>query len=144
MPTAPPWWASVNGHLEGVRLINLSSHTAFLYDKVSPNAVAAMPSLHAAYPWLFFLFACRLWGKRGAPVVLYPLAVFFAVVYLGHHYVIDVIGGVVYASASYALVCVPVGEWLLRSSRQLMSRISVTIPGRRGQPVSGEQLPARP
>ena len=144
VPTGPPWWASVNGHLEGVRLINLSSHTAFLYDKVSPNAVAAMPSLHAAYPWLFFLFACRLWGKRGAPVVLYPLAVFFAVVYLGHHYVIDVIGGVVYASASYALVCGPVGEWLLRSSRQLMSRISVTIPGRRGQPVSGEQLPARP
>jgi membrane-associated phospholipid phosphatase len=73
-----------------------------------------MPSLHAAYPWLFFLFACRLWGTRGWLVILYPAAVFFAVVYLGHHYVADVIGGIVYASASYALVCGPVGEWFAR------------------------------
>jgi membrane-associated phospholipid phosphatase len=114
VPTAPPWWASANGYLDGVRLIHLSSHTAFLYDKVSPNSVAAMPSLHAAYPWLFFLFACRLWGKRGGLVALYPAAVFFAVVYLGHHYVVDIIGGIVYASASYALVCGPVGEWVAR------------------------------
>jgi hypothetical protein len=114
VPTAPPWWASANGYLDGVRIIHLSSHTAFLYDKVSPNAVAAMPSLHAAYPWLFFLFACRLWGKRGWPVVLYPAAVFFSVLYLGHHYVVDVIAGVVYASVAYALVCGPVGERIAR------------------------------
>jgi len=138
LPTAPPWWAAANGDLEGVRLIQFSSHTAFLYDKVSPNSVAAMPSLHAAYPWLFFLFACRLWGKRGALVAIYPLAVFFAVIYLGHHYVIDVIGGVLYASVSYALVCGPVGEWLAQASRRVVSRLSFADPRRREEP---EQLP---
>jgi len=114
LPTAPPWWASNNGYLDGVSIIHLSSHTAFLYDKVGPNPVAAMPSLHAAYPWLFFLFACRLWGKRGALTVVYPAAVFFSIVYLGHHYVADIIGGVLYASASYVLVCGPVGQRVAR------------------------------
>jgi PAP2 superfamily/Glycosyltransferase family 87 len=144
VPTAPPWWASVNGHLEGVRLIQLSSHTAFLYDKVSPNEIAAMPSLHAAYPWLFFLFACRLWGKRGLPVVLYPLAVFLAVVYLGHHYVIDVIGGVAYASAAYVLVCGPIGERAIQAAARMAARVSAAIPRRREQPLPGKQIPAQP
>lgn len=117
VPTAPPWWAGLHGHLENVNLIHLSPHTAFLYDKVNPNPVAAMPSLHAAYPWLFFLFARRLWGNWGWPVIVYPFAVFFASVYLGHHYVVDIIAGVIYASAAYYLVCGPVGEYLAQTRR---------------------------
>jgi uncharacterized protein (TIGR03663 family) len=117
VPTAPPWLAGLHGHLAGVNLINLSPHTAFLYDKLNPNPVAAMPSLHAAYPWLFFLFTRRLWGRWGWPVIVYPFAVFFASVYLGHHYVVDIIGGVIYASAGYYLVCGPVGEYFARNRR---------------------------
>jgi hypothetical protein len=117
LPTAPPWWAGMVGDLEGVRMVHLSGHTAFLYDKVNPNPVAAMPSLHAAYPWLFFLFARRLWGSRGTPVVIYPAAVFVTSVYLGHHYVVDLIAGVYYASVAYYLVCGPVGEWFARNRR---------------------------
>lgn len=128
VPTAPPWWASSNGHLDNVHIIHFSSHTAFLYDKVSPNPVAAMPSLHAAYPWLFFLFACRLWGKRGWPLILYPAAVFFSVVYLGHHYVIDVIAGIAYASAVYALVCGPIGERVARLRWLPQRRPSAAAP----------------
>jgi hypothetical protein len=128
LPTAPPWWASAQGYLDGVRVIHISGHTAFLYDKVSPNEVAAMPSLHAAYPWLFFLFALRLWGKRAWPVVLYPLAVFFSVIYLGHHYVADVIGGVVYASTTYALVCGPIGQKMARLRWFPQPRSTSTAP----------------
>ena len=112
LPTAPPWWAGIHGYLDGVRIVHLSPHTAFLYDKLNPNQVAAMPSLHAAYPWLFFLFARRLWGRRGWPVIVYPFAVFLSSIYLGHHYAVDIIGGVTYASVVYYLVCGPVGEYL--------------------------------
>ena len=94
--------------------------------------MAAMPSLHAAYPWLFFLFACRLWGKRGALVIVYPAAVFFAVVYLGHHYVADIIGGVVYASASYVLVCGPIGQRLA----QMRWKFPLGVAGR-GRTIRG-------
>ncbi|MDI6858415.1 MAG: bifunctional glycosyltransferase 87/phosphatase PAP2 family protein [Dehalococcoidia bacterium] len=142
LPTAPPWWASANGHLEGVRIVHLSSHTAFLYDKVSPNSVAAMPSLHAAYPWLFFLFACRLWGKRGWPVVLYPLTVFFSSVYLGHHYVVDIIGGVIYASVAYAVLC-PIGDYLARNRWSPLFRLIRVRPRIRGlEPAGGEAIGA--
>jgi membrane-associated phospholipid phosphatase len=114
IPTAPPWLAGFAGHLPDVRMVHNEPYSAFIYNKVSPNPVAAMPSLHAAYPWLFFLFGLRLWGKRALPMVLYPTAVTLAVVYLGHHYVVDVIGGFIYASIGYWLVCGPVGEYVAK------------------------------
>jgi uncharacterized protein (TIGR03663 family) len=145
VPTAPPWWAGLEGHLEGVNLIHLSPHTAFLYDKLNPNPVAAMPSLHAAYPWLFFLFAGRLWGKWGWAVIAYPLAVFFSSVYLGHHYVVDIIGGVIYASAAYYLVCGPVGEYFARTRRLpawVRVPVAPTIGGLESPAASGLLLSA--
>ncbi len=140
LPTAPPWWAAGSGDPEGVRLVHLSGHMAFIYDKVSPNAVAAMPSLHAAYPWLFYLFARRLWGRRARPVILYPAAVFLSSVYLGHHYVVDIIGGVYYASVSYYLVCGPVGEYLARNRRLFGSPRGAPVIRGSEAPLRGEPL----
>ena len=60
--------------------------------------------MHAAYPLLVFLF---LWeGRRRLATMWAPfvLVVWFAVVYLGHHYVIDVFGGAMYALAGYLLM----------------------------------------
>jgi PAP2 superfamily len=139
VPTAPPWWASSNGYLDNVHIIHFSSHTAFLYDKISPNAVAAMPSLHAAYPWLFFLFACRLWGRRGWLVMVYPAAAFFSIVYLGHHYVIDIIAGVAYASAAYVLVCGPLGDWVARL-RWLPQRRPSSVPSPVAPPIAASSV----
>jgi membrane-associated phospholipid phosphatase len=113
VPTAPPWLASWAGSLDDVRLIHHSSYSFFIYNKASPNPVAAMPSLHASYPWLFFLFAIHLWGKRGAPVILYAFAVFLACVYLGHHYMADIIGGVIYATVAFYVVCGPIGDYVV-------------------------------
>jgi hypothetical protein len=105
VPTAPPWYASVHGHLEGVQLVhNTLPALSAAYTLLSPNEVAAMPSLHSAYPTLFFLFAVRLWGKKALPVGLYPVAVWFAVMYMGHHYFIDVFMGAVYACLTYVVV----------------------------------------
>ncbi len=124
VPTAPPWWAGLTGDLPGVRLVHeVLTALKSIYSTLSPNPVAAMPSLHAAYPWLFLLFAWRIWGWRATPFAVYPAAVYFAVVYLGHHYVVDVLAGIAYATAAYAVVCSPLTRRLAQVVRLLPSRL---------------------
>jgi membrane-associated phospholipid phosphatase len=127
LPTAPPWYASlVAGTLPDVNLVHESFPAltvAYLF--LSPNPVAAMPSLHAGYPWLFMLFAFRVWGWKAAPFTIYVGAVYFSIMYLGHHYAIDVIAGVAYASAAYVLCATPV---LRRSYNWVRSRWQEPTP----------------
>lgn len=111
LPAAPPWYAAERGLIETEKIINIIIaqigwrwNLSYFYDSLNPNPVAAMPSLHAAYPWLSFL---ALWhfSKRLAWFFLpYPILVWFSIVYLGEHYVIDVIAGVAYAQVSFWVV----------------------------------------
>jgi hypothetical protein len=71
---------------------------------ISSNDVAAFPSLHAAYPFLAFLFARHAFGRTGWLMLAYTACIWFAIVYLGEHWVADIIGGVIYASVSYFAV----------------------------------------
>jgi len=48
--------------------------------------------------------AITVWGRKGIPVILLPLGVIFAIVYLGHHYVIDALAGMFYATAVFLTV----------------------------------------
>jgi PAP2 superfamily len=108
-PAAPPWMAAEHG-LIGVHHISSEiwavmgvENFSEVYSKLSPNEVAAVPSLHAAYPTLFILFLAKLFGWRKMWwVALYPLSLWFGVVYLGEHYVIDVLLGILYAVLAYA------------------------------------------
>ncbi len=110
-PMAPPWWAYRVGKLPPVHLVLYEVH----YDGVQnpivlatqffkPNPVAAMPSLHAAVPVLIWLTLWKTWPRWGWAMVVYPAAMGSAVVYLGEHYVIDVIAGAGYALVAFALV----------------------------------------
>ena len=54
--------------------------------------------------------------------MLYPVAVGLSVVYLGHHYVVDLIGGIIYASIGYWIVCGPVGEYVVRRANEAATR----------------------
>ncbi len=108
VPVAPPWIA-LSGQV--VKVINhtLPSFTdipglaapATIYDFFYANKYAAMPSMHAAYPFLGALFAARVFGWRALPLFAYTACVWFSIVYLGEHYVIDIIGGVIFALAAY-------------------------------------------
>ncbi len=108
-PAAPPWMAAQHGYLDGVtrildKTVNLLPDRVDLpsvYRFLDPNPVAAIPSIHAAYPFLVLLFAVRFFGRRGLLVAFYVAAVWWAVVYLGEHYATDVVVGVVYASAAF-------------------------------------------
>ena len=107
LPVAPPWKA-VPG------IVKIIDHTlpsftdlpgipvpATVYHWLTPNQYAAMPSLHAAFPLLGALFALRFWGRRAWPTLVYTLGVWLSIVYLGEHYIVDIIGGVIFALAAF-------------------------------------------
>lgn len=111
IPTAPPWWAAAHGRLESrapvrVRRLMIEYGAQFwgdrwapLYDVLGGNPLAAMPSLHFATS----LMAAHLLGEVG-PVAgavgwTYALMLALALVYLGEHYAVDLIGGAALAEA---------------------------------------------
>jgi membrane-associated phospholipid phosphatase len=123
LPVAPPWLAAQHGFLPPVAKIQdftLPSYLSPIYYAVNANRVAAMPSLHAAFPLLGYLFARRILRGWAWPLFVYTLVVWLSVVYLGEHYVLDVIGGALFALASYA-VALRVAP--LRPSRLVVARL---------------------
>jgi PAP2 superfamily protein len=113
-PTAPPWLAAQHGDLPGVHHVlkeslgamHLSGIAKIDGDPKHYNIVAAMPSLHAAFPLICLLVArrFRLPGWLQALLVLQLVGVSFAIVYTGEHYVADVLAGLLYGYVAFRLV----------------------------------------
>jgi PAP2 superfamily len=107
LPTAPPWWAAEHGLIQGMDHIfprTLPSQVSPYYQSLNPNDVAADPSLHAALPFLGFM-AVRQVSRRWSLVVLtWAAIVWFTVVYLGEHYVLDAVTGVACAGLAWGVV----------------------------------------
>jgi membrane-associated phospholipid phosphatase len=100
-PAAPPWWASLNGYLRS-QPVNLShSLLSPEYIFATANPLGAMPSLHTAWPVYLFFYSLYIWGRKALPVVILPLGVALSSIYLGHHYVIDVLGGIGFAALAF-------------------------------------------
>src|SRR5487761_1189371 len=69
---------------------------------VSPYYAALNPNPVAAFPFLGFLAVREVFSRRATLVVpAWCIAVWFSVVYLGEHYVVDVIAGVALAAATW-------------------------------------------
>jgi membrane-associated phospholipid phosphatase len=104
-PTAPPWYG-----VDATRILmqmDQNLHVPFyhsIFDLVQANPFAAFPSLHAMYPWLISLYALKIKKTRALPVLLLPIGVWFSTIYLGEHYVVDLIGGVIYGTCAFFLV----------------------------------------
>ena len=108
-PVAPPWYVAQYGLGPAVLEAIPSAAGAARFDELTgikyfaafysrnPNVFGAMPSLHVAYPVIATLAVrdrgVRWWG----PIFLLALLVMFSAVYLNHHYIVDVIGGVIAA-----------------------------------------------
>jgi membrane-associated phospholipid phosphatase len=106
VPTAPPWWAGENGYVEPVRRIMVEAGSQFwgdlwqrLYDSLGRNPFAAMPSLHFGTS----VMAAHVLGEVGTTEAAigwaYAMTLGFALVYLGEHYVIDLVAGFALAEA---------------------------------------------
>jgi membrane-associated phospholipid phosphatase len=110
-PAMPPWMASNEGYIPPLKKIMDQVMVSFahpidvpsVYRFFGANLVAAVPSLHAAYPWLIFIYILKKFRWLSVLAIPYVAGVWFAVVYLGEHYVVDVILGFVYASFAYLL-----------------------------------------
>ncbi len=109
-PAVPPWLASQRGALAPThRLVRelwdrLGHHGIagmFSGSTVYANDVAAIPSLHAAYPVLIAMFFWRGSGP-GARVALalYAVVMALVLVYSAEHYVVDIVLGWLYAFAT--------------------------------------------
>jgi hypothetical protein len=112
MPAAPPRFASYYGS-EALAVVDVGSvvkealgwgEASWLYQNMNANPVAAFPSLHAAYPVIAWLTVRRVWPKWSGPALLYIGLVWFTIVYLGHHYLIDAYGGAIYAIGAWLVV----------------------------------------
>ena len=110
-PAAPPWLAEEKGYLSGVtKILDLTLNSfpeklklPTIYHQFNPNEVAAMPSLHGAYPLLIFLFAFKFFKLKSLPFLIYIPAVWISLVYLGEHYVVDIIAGALFALIFFLL-----------------------------------------
>ncbi len=108
-PAAPPWYVeqygfdvkfNTPGNTAGLSRfdeyfgINLF-HS--LYAK-SSNVFAAMPSLHSAYPVVVFYFGLKnRLGLINIFFAVFMIGIWFSAVYTGHHYILDVLAGIVCA-----------------------------------------------
>ena len=130
VPVAPPWLASEHHLLPGVRsLIALPSAVSPFYRSLDPDVAAAFPSLHAAFPLLAALALWPVSRRAAAAALAWSAVVWFSVVYLGQHYVADVIGGVAFAA----------GTWLV------MTQVLVPmVPSLRHQAAVSEQRSTDP
>lgn len=114
-PAAPPWYVQYHGftfnpHTPG-NTAGLAKFDAYfhvdifksIYSKGS-NVFAAMPSLHSSYPIIVVYYALKNrvgWGVVFLITVM--LGIWFSAVYLSHHYVLDVLAGIVTAAIGITL-----------------------------------------
>jgi hypothetical protein len=105
LPTAPPWYASLHGRLGesgdiAVRRMMVEHGEAFwkdgwepLYSVLGGNPLAAMPSLHFATSLMAAHLLTEAGPVAGAVGWTYALTLGFALVYLGEHYLVDLLAG---------------------------------------------------
>lgn len=101
VPTAPPWWASEQGLTEeevrrimvGVGEETWGSAWPAMYGALGGNPWAAMPSLHFATSTMAAISLSEAGRVEGALGWSYALTLGFALVYLGEHYVTDLVAG---------------------------------------------------
>jgi hypothetical protein len=106
-PTAPPWLAqpaAIHNLLDdAIRRAGLPAGLTWLYSHHDYNLYAAFPSLHAGFP---VVAAAAAWQRNrtvGVLLGVWAVIVWVVVVYLGEHYVADVLGGIAYAVAAIAI-----------------------------------------
>jgi inositol phosphorylceramide synthase catalytic subunit len=115
-PAAPPWYmqlhgnafiAATKGNTAGLARFDAFFNTGIfegLYSK-SSNVFAAMPSLHSSYPVIVLYYGIknRLGKSLNIFFGLVMLGIWFTAVYSSHHYVLDVLAGILTAAIGISI-----------------------------------------
>lgn len=114
-PAAPPWYIQVHGFkFQPLTQGNMAGLARFdkyfninvfksIYAKGS-NVFAAMPSLHSSYPVIVLYYGIK--NRLGAINVFFAVVmagIWFTAVYASHHYILDVLAGILCASLGILL-----------------------------------------
>jgi phosphatidylglycerophosphatase A len=116
-PAAPPWYfhahgcsvdlaahASAGPNLTRVDAWMKVPYFASMYGR-SSDVFGSVPSLHVAYPMLVTLCGWRSFGpKARALSLVFLFSMCFSAVYLDHHWVIDVVLGLLFSVVGYLAV----------------------------------------
>ena len=123
-PAAPPWYVELHPDfvLDMSTMGNSAGLAAFdsfiglpLFGTIygmNANIYAAIPSLHCAYSLIVVIYGLKNLRYWNILLVFFSIGIFFSAVYLRHHYIIDVLLGIVYAFLAYFIF-----EWLVRHTR---------------------------
>jgi membrane-associated phospholipid phosphatase len=147
VPTAPPWWSAEQGYIPErvehvpaevaaaeapqVRRIMVDTGEELwrqawspLYDAFNGNPWAAMPSLHFATSLMAAIHLAEARPAPGAVGWAYAGTLAFALVYLGEHYVTDLVAG----AAVVALVRrgEPLAEPVVEAVNSVLRRLERT------------------
>jgi membrane-associated phospholipid phosphatase len=105
LPTAPPWYAAGAAERTGAGATEVrrmmveygedlwQDGWGSLYSVFGGNPLAAMPSLHFATSLMAALLLAEVGPLAGAFGATYTATLGFALVYLGEHYVVDLLAG---------------------------------------------------
>jgi membrane-associated phospholipid phosphatase len=133
-PTAPPWFVQYYGFsFQPLKAGNTAGLAKFdlyfgldifksIYAKGS-NVFAAMPSLHSSYPVIVLFFALR--NKMGYWNVIFfivMVGIGFAAVYTSHHYILDVLAGIV-----TALIGIFIFQRILKRTKWLNAFVNILL-----------------
>lgn len=133
-PAAPPWYiqhfgdvfyAHTAGSDAGLQRFDNMFHVKIfqsLYAQ-SSNIFAAMPSLHSAYPIIVLYYGLK--NKLGKINVIFALiiaGIWFSAVYNSHHYVVDILAGIV-----CAVVAIISFNWIVENVKWAKSGLSKCI-----------------
>ncbi|MCJ1338525.1 Aureobasidin resistance protein Aur1 [Bachmanniomyces sp. S44760] len=112
-PCSPPWYEnlyglapanySIPGSPAGLarvdKLFGLNLYTSSF--TASPLVFGAFPSLHAGNAAIETLFMSNLFPKLRPLFITYALWLWWATMYLSHHYAVDLVGGSLLAGVAY-------------------------------------------
>jgi hypothetical protein len=134
LPTAPPWYAAAGAEAGeeaiAVRRMMVEYGEFFwrdgwgsLYSVFGGNPLAAMPSLHFATSVMAALLLAETGVPAGAVGFTYALTLGFALVYLGEHYLVDLVAGAALTAAVRRLA--PRVGGTLERAAAVVSRLEV-------------------
>jgi hypothetical protein len=123
VPTTPPWLASLEGRIPPIshRVLENIVATPALLEAFATNPVAAMPSLHIAFPVACARLAWQIFGRQaGLALTSYTLMMAWATIYLGDHYLADVLAGAILGWIAVSFLRpVPSRRWRLAANLAL-------------------------